>query len=111
MSTTPEVVSTPVEKKEKKERKKERKPAEPEPEIYIPLEDREKALEEIQHLFDPSVKKKSRITIVPGSPFTEMEKLFVPFSTPPTSEMCSLPPAGMVAMPVFRSAVVPLTSS
>lgn len=60
MSTTPEVVSTPVEKKEKKERKKERKPAEPEPEIYIPLEDREKALEEIQHLFDPSVKKKSR---------------------------------------------------
>ena len=60
MSTTPEVVSTPVEKKEKKEKKKERKPAEPEPEFYIPLEDREKALKEIQHLFDPSVKKKSR---------------------------------------------------
>lgn len=50
------VSSTKSEKKEKKEKKN----AEPEPEFYIPLEEREKAFEEIKHLFDPSIKKKSK---------------------------------------------------
>lgn len=49
----------PPAKSEKKE-KKEKKAAEPEPEFYIPPEEREKAFEEIKHLFDPSIKKKSK---------------------------------------------------
>lgn len=55
----PAAAVAPVETVEKKE-KKAKKVAEPEPEFYIPLEEREKAFEETKHLFDPSIKKKSK---------------------------------------------------
>ena len=56
-----------VEKKEKMEKKeKKEKKSEPEPEFYIPLEEREKALEEIKPLFDSSIKKKSKKRAVAG---------------------------------------------
>ena len=59
--TVDKVATSPVsiEKKEKKS-KKEKKEAEPEPEFYIPPEDRKAALEEMAGLFDPSIKKKSK---------------------------------------------------
>ena len=56
------VATSPVSVEEKKEKKskKEKKEAEPEPEFYIPPEDRKAALEEMAGLFDPSIKKKSK---------------------------------------------------
>lgn len=55
--TAPPVV---VEEKKEKKSKKEKKEAVPEPEYYIPLEEREAAFEEMKGLFDLSIKKKSR---------------------------------------------------
>lgn len=55
-------VVPPMNNEEKKEKKskKEKKEAEPEPEFYIPEEERKAAYEEMKHLFDLSIKKKSK---------------------------------------------------
>ena len=63
MAETVDTVATSsvsIEEKKEKKSKKEKKEAEPEPEFYIPPEDRKAALEEMAGLFDPSIKKKSK---------------------------------------------------
>ena len=61
-ATVVQVATSPVSKEENKEKKskKEKKEAEPEPEFYIPPEDKKAALEEMAGLFDHSIKKKSK---------------------------------------------------
>lgn len=56
------VVASPITNDEKKEKKskKEKKEAEPEPTFYIPEDIRKSSYEEMKHLFDLSIKKKSR---------------------------------------------------
>lgn len=74
----PVSTSRSEEKKEKKS-KKEKKEAEPEPEFYIPMDVRESAYEEMKHLFDLSIKKKSRkrSTANNGAMGTEGDGIFL----------------------------------